>query len=105
MLMVVYFIERMQYDKRRGKEYLQQNFCCNFQGTYDFLFSLSNILNEENIITRPIRKGHGKVYSLDFGRKESIINFFHYIYDDANIFLYRKYEKFINTFKYLKMVA
>lgn len=101
----VYFTERMQYDKRRDKEYLQQKFCCNFQGTYEFLFCLSNILNKENIKTSPIRTGHGKVYSLDFGRRESIINFFHYLYDDAHIFLDRKYKKFIDTFKYLQMVA
>lgn len=100
----VYLSEHMQYDKRRGKEYLQQSFCCNFQGTYDFLSSLESILNENNIITRPLRKGHGMVYSLDFGRKDSMINFFHYIYDNCNVYLDRKYNKFIYCFKYLNMV-
>lgn len=101
----IYLCERMQYDRRRGKEYLQQNFCCNFQGTYDFLKSLETVLNRNNIITRPIRNGHGNVYSLDFGRRDSMINFFHYIYDDCNVCLNRKYNKFIDCFKYLNMVV
>lgn len=100
----VYFCERMQYDKRRGKEYLQQNFCCNFQGTYKFLKSLEEILNENEIMTRPIRKGHGEIYSLDFGRRDSMIKFFHYIYDSHSVRLDRKYIKFLDCFKYLKLV-
>lgn len=101
----VYFTERMQYDKRRGKEYLQQNFCCNFKGTLSFLSSLEKILNKNMIDTRPIRKGHGDVYSLEFGKRESMINFFHYIYDDSNRYLRRKYNKFIETFEYLNLVT
>nr|DAT69670.1 MAG TPA: endonuclease [Caudoviricetes sp.]DAT69676.1 MAG TPA: endonuclease [Caudoviricetes sp.] len=100
----VYLCERMQYDKRRGKEYLQQNFCCSFQGTYKFLKSLDEILSENKIMTRPIRKGHGEIYSLEFGRRDSMIQFFYYIYDNHNVRLDRKYIKFLNCFEHLKLV-
>jgi hypothetical protein len=99
----VYFCERMQYRKDRNKYQLQKSFCCSFQGTYDFLLTLENILNNNNISTRPIRNGHGDVFCLEFGRRDSMINFYHYIYDNSTVFLSRKYCKFIDTFKYLNL--
>lgn len=75
----VYLCERMQFDKRRGKEYLHQDFCVSFQGTHMFLEELDNVLKNQDIITRPIRKGHGNIYALEFGCRNSVIKFFHYI--------------------------
>lgn len=100
----VYFVERMNFDKRRNKSYLTQSFCCNFQGTKAFLTEVEKILNRNCIITRPIRQGHGNVFSLDFGRRDAVYNFFHYIYDDCTIYLSRKYDKFIKTFEYLDII-
>ena len=99
----VYFCERFQYDKRRGKEYLNQHFVCNFQGTYDFLSKLRFILEESNIKCGKIRKGHGNIYTFEFSSRESVTSFYHYIYDGATVYLNRKHEKFINTFEYLGM--
>lgn len=100
----VYFCERMQFDKHCGYERLQQNFCGNFQGTMDFLKKLEFILNSNGVVTRPIRTGHGQIYSLDFGRRDAMVSFYHFLYDDATIYLNRKHQKFLDIFKYLNMV-
>jgi len=97
----VYYCERMQFDKRRNKSYLQKSFVCNFQGTEQFLTKLSSILLERGILCLKVRKGHGNIYSMEFGKRETVIAFYHYLYDEATVYLDRKRDKFINTFKYL----
>ena len=68
----VYFIERFQYDKRRGKSYLSRRLFCSFQGTHEFLSKLKYILENVGIKCCAIRKGHGNIYTLEFSRKESV---------------------------------
>lgn len=99
----VYFVERYQYDKRRDKEYINKRFVCNFQGTYDFLSKLKEILENTGIKCGKIRKGHGNIYCLEFSSMESIKRFYAYIYDCSTIYLNRKHEKFIDISKYLGM--
>lgn len=50
-----------------------------------------------------IRKGHGNVFTFEFGARQTMINFYHYLYDDATVYLGRKHRKFIDTFNYLDM--
>lgn len=97
----VYFCERMNFDKRRGKSYLQWSFVCNFQGTYAFLQELCEVLKQNDIYTLNIRKGHGNIWSVEFSKRETVRKFYHYLYDNCSTCLDRKHDKFINTFKYL----
>jgi hypothetical protein len=101
----VFYSERIQFDKRRNKSYIQKKFGCGFDSTYKFLEVLKYYLELNNIKTGEISKGHGEIYRLEFGAKESIVNFFRYIYEDADIYLERKFNKFIDTFKYLDMAV
>ena len=99
----VWYSERMQLKKGRNKPTLQKNFRGAFQGTVDFLTVLKNILENNNMSIGNIRKGHGNVFTFEFGARQTMINFYHYLYDDATIYLGRKHWKFIDTFNYLDM--
>lgn len=71
--------------------------------TEPILDFIQNNLYTNNIIDRYYpyskRKPHQIVSRFRFGKTQSIINFFHYIYDDSNRKLERKYNKFIEIFK------
>lgn len=45
------------------------------------------------------RKPEQVVSNFKFGKAQSVVNFFHYIYDDSNRRLERKYNRFIEIFE------
>lgn len=62
-------------------------------GTCDFCTNVQAILyNKLNI--KSFMAQSGNIYSLRFSKIEDINKFYHWIYDDATIFLLRKYKKF-----------
>lgn len=67
-------------------------------GTQDFIEGFLNLMegkiNTKNKIQNVHREGGAKRYM--FSAKQDIIYFLDYIYKDANIYLDRKYEKYIN---------
>jgi len=73
---------------------------CSFYGNETFLIQLREILFEEidipknKITCRP--KGKGAA-SFSFSSKNDVNRFFHFLYDDASIYLVRKKEKFIKN--------
>ncbi len=69
---------------------------CSFYGTERLLIDIKKVLNHEAAIeTGKITKRYTNgVDSFSFSARDKLSKFYHYIYDDANIFLERKYEKF-----------
>ena len=69
-------------------------------GTYDFLYQLCL---ESNIATSKIyvsKSKSNKVFRIALGSRLDLYNFSKYIYDDCNIYLDRKYEKFKKLMEY-----
>ena len=69
-------------------------------GTYDFLYQLCL---ESNIATSKIyvsKSKSNKVFRIVLGSRIDLYNFSKYIYDDCNIYLDRKYEKFKKLMEY-----
>lgn len=99
----VWYSERMQLKKGRHKPTLQKNFRGAFQGTVDFLTEVKKNLENNDMSIGGIRKGHGNIFTFEFGARQTMINFYHYLYDDATIYLERKHYKFVDTFNYLDM--
>lgn len=67
-------------------------------GTFEFLSSVKNILDDENIKTTmvPLKKDSGKnTFRLVITNKDGRKKFLEYIYKDAKIYLDRKYNKFL----------
>ena len=64
-----------------------------FMGTYDFCEGLKKVLSDFLDIKSFISKNN-KIYYVRFSRKKDVNKFFHWLYDDATIFLSRKYNKF-----------
>lgn len=99
----VCFSERMQNRKDRKHPTLQRNFRGGFQGTVDFLSRVKTELVNSGITVGVIRKGHGNISCFEISSRKSMINFYHYLYDNGTIYLERKHQKFIDTFNYLDM--
>ena len=67
-------------------------------GIKSFLESISNILIEDNILKYPpgiYKSSASFTYSLDISGKNNVEKIFNYFYNDANIYLKRKNDKFI----------
>lgn len=55
---------------------------------------LNKLYMDKVIETIPAITDRGNFCSTSFAKKQSIINFYHYLYDDSNIYLTRKRDKF-----------
>lgn len=74
----------------------QTSFC--FTSSFQMCNDISDILLKENVIhNRTKIKETGKAYSVRFGGNIQSRRFFHYIYDDASVYLIRKYNVFKNA--------
>lgn len=73
----------------------------NILGTYDFLYGITLHLPVENIMVHQ-RNGY-KIHEINIYNKKDIINVMHYLYDDATIYLKRKYNKFLEVEQYVNM--
>lgn len=72
------------------------NFTCN---SINFLKEISNILQMNNIACGISSKKYNNTYTLKISQnKENLKLFFNYLYNDANFFLKRKYNKFCAHF-------
>lgn len=66
-----------------------------FVGSKILIPEIFKILFEKDIIQRiPTITDRGNFCSSSFAKKQSVINFYHYIYDNSNIYLTRKKDKF-----------
>ena len=68
-------------------------------GTIEFLTSLRNYLNLGEIPIKKCKNNDSNNYYMMFN-VEDARKFLHYIYDNANIFLQRKYDKFLEVIPY-----
>ena len=59
-------------------------------GSIKFLQELENIMIKDNIVNKIKQQG----ISISWSKKKTILNFYHYIYDNSTIYLKRKKEKF-----------
>ena len=71
----------------------------NFVGTNEVLNGISNYLYDNNIIYRkPSIYKKGKAFEMYIYGADTIKQFFHFLYDNSNIYLDRKYNKFYNFY-------
>ena len=79
---------------------MDYDYVVNFLGTDDFLNGIQNYLLENKIITKKYnftkRKSNQTVSSFEFGGNIAALRFCNFIYGDANIYLDRKYQRYIN---------
>jgi len=75
-------------------------------GTYNFCQNLNDILVESINFKKSLpAKTESKVFVYSFGGNERIKSFYHYIYDDANLFLTRKKEKMSKVFDLIPYIT
>ena len=92
------YSERNYVDKRNNKEYTQKNIVSSFVGTEDFLTKLIDVLSEHNVNFSFNKTANcGNACEIRLTKRSGLLNLYHYIYDDATIFLDRKREKFLNA--------
>lgn len=88
----------------KGNKNIEQ-YSIDFLGTDDFLLSVMDIFIKENIIDRKYKlekRKEGQVVSrFRFGGNGAALKFCHYIYDDATIYLDRKFERYQELLKLL----
>lgn len=96
-----------QYDHidiRNGREYLTNKMTISIGGHFDLIKHIERNLIDNNLIAefdRKVNKRHeeddrdGEYRSLQLSGKIQGLKVLHYIYDDATIYLDRKYEKFL----------
>lgn len=90
--------------KQRKSKYktgiIDYDYVINFLGTDDFLNGIQNYLLENKIINKKYnftkRKNNQTVSSFEFGGNIAALRFCNFIYGDANIYLDRKYQRYIN---------
>lgn len=100
----VHYSKRMYFYKNRNKEYNQFSFVCSFVGTKDFLNSIKSILNKNGISSGAVYRKEGqKAYEFRIHGKDNIKKYFDYLYNDSSIYMDRKYNKFISSFKDLNI--
>lgn len=66
-----------------------------FVGTKDMMHSLKDILNVDNRVTF-----YRNAYALHIGKESDVIRILDWIYKDANIYLDRKYKKYLEFKEY-----
>lgn len=103
-----------QYDHietKLGKEYLTNKLTVHIGGHYEILKHIEKHLINNNLIAefdRKVNKRHeeegrdGEYRSLQLSGKVQGLKILHYIYDDATVYLDRKYEKFLNIIEKLE---
>lgn len=64
-------------------------------GSKSFLKDLKKKLKKQIGIHSEIKPLHGKTWSLDIDRMEDILPFLNWMYEDAHIYLQRKYDRYI----------
>ncbi len=63
-------------------------------GTKEFLETVLNVLNFKTISLKKDKRHQNNTYSINFNRKDGI-KFLDYMYKDSNIYLERKYNKYL----------
>ena len=82
----------------------QSDLACSFTcGNVVFLESLREILFQNNVKSYLVRDKRGAKYSLSLAGLQNPDTFLHYIYDDATVYLDRKYLKKESLYKYLNV--
>lgn len=84
----------VHFRKYKSGKGIKRRLCFGFYGTYRLCEQILEYLHEK--IGLPINKitDKGTVSFVVFQRVQDIINFYHYIYDNATVYLVRKKEKF-----------
>ena len=90
----------------KGKNNCIDTYEIKFAGTDDILIWIMNHLIEENIISKryPLqkRKKNQIVSAFDFGGNNLCLKYLDYIYQDATVWLDRKYERYLRLCTLIK---
>lgn len=100
----IHYSERNYIDKRNNKEYVNKQLITSLVGTSNFLEELLSILKNANINFDFCNSNCGKALEIRVCRHNDILNFYSYIYNNANIFLSRKKDKFEYAFQKLNII-
>jgi len=68
-------------------------------GTLEFLTSISKFLEKEGVLFNIYKHKNAKSYYISFASRNSVDAFFNFIYNNSNIRLERKYNKFKSFFE------
>lgn len=71
---------------------------CKIVGTFDFLTWIKSVLEKELIIGNISKCKNKKLFEISFSKKNSL-SFVNYIYNNCNVYLDRKYKRFLFFFK------
>lgn len=90
----VYFNETDVFHKNKNKTYFQKHFSVSFVGTNEMLKSISERLFSKKIYTNHNIYKAGKSKQIYLYGAKNIHNFYNYLYNNSNLYLKRKYNKF-----------
>lgn len=87
---------RGYYDGDGGLSKKEHTYRVQIVGTFDMCDSIMEILNDIGIISKIYNTSYNDITkSLYIGKKDNVKNFLDYIYNDATIYLQRKYDLYI----------
>lgn len=75
--------------------------CINILGTEDFLVGIVSELPVDNVVVKQ-RNGY-KIHNITIYNKQDIKKIMLYFYNESNIYLKRKYDKFLDMARYMDM--
>jgi hypothetical protein len=81
-----------------GGRHINPQFQIKIVGTENFCRSISKYINEEIGIGEKKIRREKNIFLYNFGGNELVKKFYHFLYRDANTFLYRKKDKFKELF-------
>lgn len=90
---------RGYFDGDGGICFTQKTTSINILGTNEFLSELKNnveVLKDKNLYPLKYNNNYKNTFRIQFEGKKDIYDFLTYLYKDSNIYLDRKYEKYIN---------
>lgn len=98
---------RGYFDGDGSFSFSHKNYDFKIVGTREFLIEIINILNkelnlnmtEENLYKR--YKNDKNTFYTSIGNKTKTLQFLNYIYEDSNIYLDRKYKKYLDFLKFI----
>lgn len=87
----------LSYWTRHGVTKESKNYLLGFTGTYSMLSGINEFFNKDLVI-----KVHHEAYEINFGGNQQLKDFLNFIYEDATVYLDRKYEIYLDYLKYVE---
>lgn len=85
----------LSYWTRHGVTKESRNYLLGFTGTYNILDGINNFFGKKLVI-----KPHNEAYEINFGGNLQLKSFLDFLYEDATVYLDRKYEIYLDFLKY-----